>query len=198
MIRIDRVFCSTSWEERFPRSHLHAWTSMMTDHCPLILDRDTSVCKFKGFRFESYWLKLLGFHKVVKETWDKPLLATDAIRRLHIKLARITKTLKQWEKQNIGNIKMQLAIIKEVIWKLDQAQERRNLSHSESFFRERLQEIYLDLLSLERVRARQRSRMTNIKHDGANTKLFYLRANGRKRKKAHPNPLNCVGLGHHA
>jgi hypothetical protein len=25
--------------------------------------------------------------------------------------------------------------------------------------------------------------MTNIKHDRANTKLFYLKANGRKRKK---------------
>jgi hypothetical protein len=139
------------------------------------------VSKFKGFKFESYWLKLPG--DVVKEAWNKPLLATDAIRRLHIKLSRTAKALKQWKKNNIGNIKMQLAIIKDVIWQLDQAKERRNLSHSEYAFRDRLKEIYLGLLALERVRARQRSIMTNIKHDGANTKLFYLRANGRKRKK---------------
>jgi hypothetical protein len=113
---------------------------------------------------------------VAKEAWDKPLLATDAIRRLHIKLARTAKALKKWEKNNTRNIKMQLAIIKEVIWQLDQAQERRNLSQSEYAIRDRLKEIYLGLLAMERVRARQRSRMTNIKHDGANTKLFYLRA----------------------
>jgi hypothetical protein len=41
----------------------------------------------------------------------------------------------------------------------------------------------MGLLALERARAQQRSRMINIKHDGTNTKLFYLRANGRKRKK---------------
>jgi hypothetical protein len=41
----------------------------------------------------------------------------------------------------------------------------------------------LDLLALERVRARQRSRLTNIKIDEANSKLFYLKANDRKRKK---------------
>jgi hypothetical protein len=128
------------------------------------------VSKFKGFKFESYWLKLPG--DVVKEAWNKPLLATDAIRRLHIKLARTAKALKQWKKNNIGNIKMQLAIIKDVIWQLDQAQEGRNLSHSEYAFRDRLKEIYLGLLALERVRAWQRSIMTNIKHDGANTKLF--------------------------
>jgi hypothetical protein len=183
MTRINCVFCSTSWEEQFPRSHLHARASTLPDHCPLILQGDTAVRKFKGFRFESYWLKLPGFQDVVKQAWGKPLLPTNPIRWLHIKLARTTKALKQWEKSNIGNIKMQLAIIGEVIWQLDQAQERRNLSQTEVAFRDRLKEIYLGLLALERVRTRQRSRMTNIKHDRANTKLFYLRANGRKRKK---------------
>jgi hypothetical protein len=73
---------------------------------------------------------------------------------------------------------MQLVIIKELIWQLNQAQERRKLSQSEVAFRDRLKEIYLGLLALERVRARQRSRMTTIKYGDANTNLF-----GRKRKK---------------
>jgi hypothetical protein len=79
---------------------------------------------------------------------------TDGVRRLHIKLARIAKALKQCEKNNIKNMKMQLAIIKELIWQIDQAQERRNLSQSEYTFRDRLKEIYLGLVALERVRAR--------------------------------------------
>jgi hypothetical protein len=116
------------------------------------------VSKYKGFRFESYWLRLSGFQEVVQQAWDKPLCASDAIRRLHIKLARTANALRQWEESNIRNIKMQLAIIKEVIWQLDQAQERGNLNQSEVAFRDRLKEIYLGLLALERVRAQQRSR----------------------------------------
>jgi hypothetical protein len=32
------------------------------------------------------------------------------------------------------------------------------------------------------MRAKQQARLSNIKHGDVNTKLFYLRANGRKRK----------------
>jgi hypothetical protein len=38
-------------------------------------------------------------------------------------------------------------------------------------------------VAFEKIRAKQRATMSNIKHGDANTKLFYLRANGRKRKK---------------
>jgi hypothetical protein len=70
-------------------------------------------------------LGLPGFQDVVKQVWEKPLQAIDAIRRLHIKLSRTAKALKKWEKTYIGNIKFQLAIAKEALWQLDQAQERR-------------------------------------------------------------------------
>jgi hypothetical protein len=38
-------------------------------------------------------------------------------------------------------------------------------------------------LVIEKVKARQRARLTNVRHGGVNSKLFYLRANDRKRKK---------------
>jgi hypothetical protein len=139
--------------------------------------------KFRGFLFEAYWLKMSGFQEVVQQAWSRPIQATDSIRRLHIKLARTVRALKNWEKNNIKNIKRQLALIKEVVWQLDQVQERRALTHSELGFWDRLKGIYLGLLAIEKVRARQRSWLTNIKHEDANSKLFYLRANGRKRKK---------------
>jgi exonuclease III len=43
MTRIDRAFWTIEWEERFPTAHLQAWTSAISDHCPLILQ----VCKPK-------------------------------------------------------------------------------------------------------------------------------------------------------
>jgi hypothetical protein len=37
-------------------------------------------------------------------------------------------------------------------------------------------------VAFEKIRAKQRATMSNIKHGDANTKLFYLGVNGRKRK----------------
>jgi hypothetical protein len=82
-----------------------------------------------------------------------------------------------------GNIKTKLAIAKEAIWLLDQAQERRNPSNAEVDFRGRIKEIYLGLLAMEKIRARQRARLTNVKFGDVSSKLFYLRVNSRKRKK---------------
>jgi hypothetical protein len=54
MTKIDRVFCTTSWEGPFLIAHQsNAWVSTISDHCPLILQGDTTVGEFKGFRFEA-------------------------------------------------------------------------------------------------------------------------------------------------
>jgi hypothetical protein len=150
---MNRVFSSSAWEEIFLTAHLYVGASTISDHCPLIIQRETEKPKFKGFKFESYWLAMLGFWEVVSQTWKNPLHATDPVRRLHIKLSRTTKALKKWEKSCIGNTKMQLAITKEVIWLLDQAQERRALTNEEEDFRTRLKEIYLRLVTVQKIKA---------------------------------------------
>jgi hypothetical protein len=183
MTRIDRMFCSTSWEEIFPTAHMHDWASTVSDHNPLILQGETGNAKYNGFRFESYWLGLPDFLEVVKQAWIKPLQATNAVRRLHIKLSQTAKALKSWERNCVGNIKTQLAVVKEVFWLLDQAQERRAISQEEIEFKAMLKEIYFGLLTVDKIRARQRSRLMNIKYGDVCTKLFFLRANGQKRKK---------------
>jgi hypothetical protein len=98
----------------------------------------------------------------------------------------ITKALKNWEKCCIGNIKNQLAIAKEAIWLIDQAQERRTLTQAKTNFKARLKDVYLGLLAVQKISAQQRARLTNIRYGDANLKLFYLRANNRKRKKHIP------------
>lgn len=124
-----------------------------------------------------------GFAEVVMAAWNKPLQQTDAIRKLHIKLSRTAKALKQWQKATIGNIKLQIAVAKETIWRFDVAEETRQLIPDEIEFRKRIKLKYQGLLVIEKIRAQQRSRLNNIKAADANTKLFYIRANGRKRKK---------------
>jgi predicted DNA-binding protein YlxM (UPF0122 family) len=86
------------------------------------------------------------------EVWTKPILATDVIRRLHIKLSRTAKALKLWEKARISNIKSQLAVAKEVLWQLDQAHKRRNLSQAELVSKRKSKMSTWDLSPLRKCR----------------------------------------------
>lgn len=45
-----------------------------------------------------------------------------------------------------------------------------------------LKNRYLAMAAIEKLRARQRSRITYIKAGDANSKFFFLSANGRRRK----------------
>lgn len=104
MTRIDRIFCSTAWEETCPTSHLQALPSTLSDHCPLILQGDTQVPKCRTFRFEAYWVQMPEFSKTVTQAWTKPLRESDPVRRLHIKLERTAVALKAWQKKKLLGI----------------------------------------------------------------------------------------------
>jgi hypothetical protein len=113
-------------------------------------------------------------------------LVSDAILRIHVKLNRTAKALKLWKKQNIGDIKLRLNIAREVIHRLDVAQETRLLSEEERKFRKWLKGKLSGLAAINKARARQHSRMTTIKMADANTRFFHIKANGKRRKKFIP------------
>ena len=61
-------------------------------------------------------------------------------------------------------------------------QEFRQLTGQELLLKRDLKARILGLSAVEKIRAKQQSRLTMIKAENANSKLFFLRINGRKRK----------------
>jgi len=180
--RIDRAFCSREWDLMLPNSLLQAQSSMVSDHCPLLLIGAANVPKYTGFRFEAFWPKIDGFHGIVEETWNKPVHLHNPFLRLHTKLQRTSKRLKVWAKSKIGNVKLLLCAAKQLIGILDVVQEFRQLSVSEIQLRRDVKARMLGLAAVEKLRARQKSRLVHIRAEEANTKLFYLQAAARRRK----------------
>ena len=95
----------------------------------------------------------------------------------------LQKALRQWAKKTLGNNKLLFYAAKQLIAILDIVQEHRQLSSTEILLRRDLKARYLGLAAVEKLRARQQSRLISIRASEANSKLFYLQANGRRRKK---------------
>lgn len=83
---------------------------------------------------------------------------------------------------------------KEIIWRLDVAEEGRPLSEPERVLRRQLKASYLGLLAIQKVKMRQRSRLNWIRLGDATTKLFHARANGRRHKNFIQTIRTDVGL----
>jgi hypothetical protein len=94
-----------------------------------------------------------------------------------------TKSLKNWSDRFIGSIRLQLEITKEVVAKLEVARDSRQLAPHEESLRCELKLKSLGLSSLQRIIARQESRVLWLSEGDAPIKFFHVQANARHRRK---------------
>lgn len=76
---------------------------------------------------------------------------------------------------------MLLCAASKLIAIFDSVQEHRQLSELEISLKRDLKARFLGMTAIEKLRAKQRSRLSFIRAGEANAKLFYLQANGRRR-----------------
>jgi hypothetical protein len=128
MTQIDHLFASADWLQMFPRTDLHALASLSSDHSALFLHGDVNLNFYRGFRFESFWAHMPGFLDVVKDSWIRPVSTQDSILRLHTKMLRTAKALRNWRRKSLGGWKLSWAILNLTLENLEKAQEERTLT----------------------------------------------------------------------
>lgn len=184
--KIDHVFCTTDWSLLFPQCHLRAASTSISDHCAMILTGQVSQSSYKGFRFENYWLKIRDFREAVIDSWQAPVTHSDAMWRLNFKLSRLARALRRWSRSRVGNIALLSTIAEQVILALDFAQDARDLTIAELGLRLFLRQKLLGLAAVQCIRIRQRSRILWLSPNHAKSKLFHIKANGRRRRNFIP------------
>jgi exonuclease III len=83
LVKLDHVFCTSSWEDLFPDAFLHSNATTSSDHCPFTLKVRDSCMRKKRFHFESFWPKLPGFLEVVGASWNLPVRSSCPLNGCH-------------------------------------------------------------------------------------------------------------------
>lgn len=182
LVKLDRVFCTTDWEDIYPDNVLQSHATTMSDHCPLILGLKDGFGGKKQFHFESYWSQLAGFRETVEKSWVQPAPTMCPLGCISTKLKRLTRDLQSWSAKKVGHVKTQLQLAREVLHRLEVAQDARTLQPGEDWLRKQLKKHCLHMASLERTIARLRSRVKHLKEGDANTSYFHKQAAYRKQK----------------
>lgn len=130
----------------------------MSDHTPLLLQGDIAHRPNSLFHFDNFWVPMEGFKEAVQEAWNRPLTSTQhPFKRLRIKLARRAKSIKAWWKSKVGGTRLQLAIVKEVILRLETTQDDRVLFPGELDLLKKLKISATGLAVIEKSRIRHRA-----------------------------------------
>jgi hypothetical protein len=82
----------------------------------------------------------------------------------------------------LSDAQQKLYMAQEVILRLDEAQDFRQLSDEELALGSKLKKCILGWLVIEKARRKQSARIKHVKEGDANMRFFHLRANGRRRK----------------
>jgi hypothetical protein len=149
---------------------LHALSSEMSDHCPVLLTCNANFKPMRRFKFEDSWTGRKDFLDVVKAACQS--CPHNAIANLNAKLACTTKALKSWSAQFTNHLALRAAISSELIFRHDRAMNKRPLTKEESRFRAMLKVNYLGIAAVQISMWHQRSRIQCLREADASTRFF--------------------------
>jgi hypothetical protein len=128
---------------------------------------------------------------VVAAAWGRSTYVTNPFLRVHIKMRRTSKTLRSWARGLIGHNKLLLRAASQLIAILDVVQEHRQLSDPEIILLRDLKARFLGITVVEKLRAKQKSRLISIRAEEANEKLFFLARQREEEEKSHSLFTDC-------
>lgn len=104
-----------------------------------------------------------GFQEAVQHPWTAAGQTGCPLERLSAKFQATARALQSWSAKRIGNVTEQLEMARDLLHRLDIAQDGRPLNLQEAWLRKQLKQRSLALASLQRTIARVRSRLDRSK-----------------------------------
>lgn len=152
-----------------------------SDHGPLHL-----VCKsqedniIRAFRYQNFWSKHKDFISMVKRYWVTDFMG-DLFLELNAKLKKVKKGLREWSKEEFGNIFIKKATIEDILsvkelqFEIDLTPENRAQLH-------KVEAELRRYLKLEEDFWRKKSGMSWFTMGDKNTMFFHSYVQGKRKK----------------
>lgn len=103
--RLDRVLINPEWYQLFPISKIVHTNRSVSDHCGLLLSMEQNEQRGPTpFRFQNMWLLHEDFSRIVQNNWSQPVTEKGMLKKLQVKMIRLKKYLKWWNKYIFGNV----------------------------------------------------------------------------------------------
>ncbi|XP_042043397.1 uncharacterized protein LOC121788871 [Salvia splendens] len=103
--RLDRILVNERWAQTLETTRVTNLPRIASDHGPVLVR-----CKVtsnnsgdRPFRFQNMWVRHEGFEDLVRGDWSQPT-ESGGLLNFQIKLARLKRILKVWNKETFGNI----------------------------------------------------------------------------------------------
>jgi hypothetical protein len=108
MCKLDRVFCTTNFDDVFPLSSARALAKIGSDHTPIIWESGDSHRPRKGgFKFEKWWLVNPEFKELVGKAWSLETNSVSTLDKWHAKIRKFRSLAKGWSANQEAAIRKQ-------------------------------------------------------------------------------------------
>lgn len=158
---------------------------LISDHVPIALHCDPWDQNKSYFKFENWWLNTEGFTDRISSWWYSFTFHGKPDYILACKLKALKEKLKEWSKEERGNLQIQKTNLLNKMASLDSLMENRALTEDEVSLKATTFMEYEELIKNEEIAWRQWSRILWLKEGDNNTKFFHISANAHKRS-------NCI------
>ncbi|WJX24619.1 hypothetical protein P8452_13705 [Trifolium repens] len=181
MSRLDRVLLSHEWYEGWPNANVRVLSRDVSDHCPLVLTYEALSWGPKPFRFNNAWLQDASFQDMIRRLWEAQSVTGWMIFVLKERLKGMKITIKEWEKETIGDPRAKKNEMISDILALDTKSEVAGLTPNEVVLRKTKFDQLWSLLKRIDASIFHKSRSKWLKLGDANSAFFHSRMKGRRR-----------------
>jgi hypothetical protein len=101
MSRLDRVLLSTDWMLKWTNPNVWALSRDVSDHCPLVVQYNSSEWGMKPFQFNNFWLQHKSIKYVVVQHWDGYACSGWMGFVIKDRLKNLKICLKSWSAENV-------------------------------------------------------------------------------------------------
>lgn len=110
MERLDKVFASVEWVNRYPLYSLRNLPIICSDHGPIILNLEVQGSfRKRPFRFKRMWLTHSSCREMIQQAWNVQSHGS-RVAQLRNKISNVKKTTLEWHREVFGRVENEIKL----------------------------------------------------------------------------------------